>query len=466
MTAATETQARLSARTLGSARTAARPTYDRTQPASIAHLGLGAFVRAHLAVYADDLSRRGRSALIRATSLHSNAVADQLSPQDCLYAVAEREAGTERPPRIIGSITSVSTGPEAALDALAAPSTRIVTLTITEKGYDLTEEDLAHPERSSSAMALVTRALAQCRGSGRTAPLIASLDNVMSNGVLLRARVTEIAERLSPSLPGWIAEEVHFPSSVVDRMVPATTAQDVERISEQLGLVDLGAVTSERYRSWVMTEEEALLPFSEVGVDIVEDIVPFEQRKLWLLNGPHSALAYCGILTGCTTIAEASRHPMVSVFVRRLVDDVLEVAELPTSLQPNAFAAEALARFENPSLGHTCAKVGDDGSRKLPQRFGSIVTTRGRAGLDTTRFATVAALWIALASGLTIGGAELAAVDDPASTRLRTAAASGDLDDLVHLALDDGFDDPFVTSVADTLTRLLQEGAGLLEMRP
>ena len=210
--------------------------------------------------------------------------------------------------------------------------------------------------------------------------MIASLDNVMSNGVLLRARVTEIAERLSPSLPGWIAEEVHFPSSVVDRMVPATTTQDVERISGQLGLVDLGAVTSERYRSWVMTEEEALLPFSEVGVDIVEDIVPFEQRKLWLLNGPHSALAYCGILTGCTTIAEASRHPIVSVFVRRLVDDVLEVAELPTSLQPKAFAAEALARFENPSLGHTCAKVGDDGSRKLPQRFGSIVTTRGRAG--------------------------------------------------------------------------------------
>jgi fructuronate reductase len=465
MTAATETQARLSARTLGLARTAALPTYDRTAPASIAHLGLGAFVRAHLAVYADELSRRGRSALIRATSLHSSAVADQLSPQDCFYAVAEREGGAEYPPRIIGSITSASTGPVAALEALGAPSTRLVTLTITEKGYDLTEEDLAHPERSSSALGVVARALARCRDLGREPPAVASLDNVMGNGELLRARVTEIAGHLSPSLPGWIAEEVRFPSSVVDRMVPATNAQDVERIRQQLGLVDLGAVTTERHRSWVMTEEEPLLPFSEVGVDIVDDIIPFERRKLWLLNGPHSALAYCGILAGCGTIAEASRHPIVSPFVRRLVDDVLEVAELPTALRPKAFAAEALARFENPILGHTCAKVGADGSRKLPQRFGLIVAARLRAGLDTTRFATVAALWVALAAGLPIGGSECAAVEDPASTRLRSAAAVRDLGGLVHLALDDGFDDPFVASVGDTLTRLLREGIGLLEVR-
>ena len=120
MTATTKTHARLSARTLGLARAPSLPTYDRTIPASIAHVGLGAFVRAHLAVYADDLSRLGRPALIRATSLHSNAVADQLTPQDCFYAVAEREPGADPPPRVIGSITSASTGPAAALDALAS----------------------------------------------------------------------------------------------------------------------------------------------------------------------------------------------------------------------------------------------------------------------------------------------------------------------------------------------------------
>ena len=215
-----------------------------------------------------------------------------------------------------------------------------------------------------------------------------------------------------------------------------------------------------------MTEEAPFLPLSEVGVDIVEDIVPFEQRKLWLLNGPHSALAYCGILAGCTTIADASNHPIVSLFVRRLVDDVLEVVDLPMRLQPKAFAAEALGRFGNPSLGHTCAKVGADGSRKLPQRFGSIVVARRRAGLETTRFATVAALWVALASGLAIGGSNVAGVEDPVGPRLRSAAVRHDLGQLVHLALDDGFEGDFVALVVDTLARLLQEGMGLLQVSP
>jgi fructuronate reductase len=464
MTATTETHARLSARTLDSARAPSVPRYDRTMPASIAHVGLGAFVRAHLAVYADDLCRLGHPALIRATSLHSNAVADRLTPQDCFYAVAEREPAADPPPRVIGSITSASTGAAAVFDALAAPSTRLVTLTITEKGYDLTEEDLERPEHSLSALAVVTRALAQCRDSGQVPPMMASLDNVMDNGVLLRTRVSEIAERLNPSLPGWIEETVRFPSSVVDRMVPATTEEDIEDISAQLGLVDLGAVTTERHRSWVMTEQAPSLPFFEVGVDIVENIVSFEQRKLWLLNGPHSTLAYCGILAGCTTIAEASDNPIVSAFVRRLVDEVLEVADLPMMLQPKAFAAEALARFGNPSLGHTCAKVGADGSRKLPQRFGSIVVARRQAGLETTRFATVAALWVALASGLPIGGSNLPGVEDPFSPRMRSAAVSHDLGQLVHLSLDGGFDGDFVALVVETLARLLQEGMGLLQV--
>ena len=241
-------------------------------------------------------------------------------------------------------------------------------------------------------------------------------------------------------------------------MVPATTERDIEQISQQLGLVDLGAVTTERHRSWVMTDDESLLPLAEVGVELVDDIAPFERRKLWLLNGPHSALAYCGLLAGCTTIAEATRHPIVSAFVRRLVDDVLEVAELPASLQPRAFAAEALARFGNPSLGHTCAQVGADGSRKLPQRFGSIVAARERAGLETTRFATVVAIWIAAASGLPLGGGKAAIVEDPASVRLRSVAATSDLRQLAHLALDDWFAAEFVSAVVDTLARLLQEG--------
>jgi fructuronate reductase len=463
VTPVTETRARLSAATLARARADVRPGYDRTGEPTIVHLGVGNFVRAHLALYADDLLQLGRAALIRGVSLHNPQVEAQLAPQDCYYTVAEQEPDAEPSLRVVGSIAAVSTGREAALRALCATATRLVTLTITEKGYDLTEEDLEHPERPTTAVGVVALALARCRDEGGSPPVISSLDNVMANGTLLRARVTEIVSRLDPSLPAWIQQEVRFPSSVVDRMVPATTEEDLEEISARLGLVDLGAVTTEHHRSWVMTNEPGLPPLGEVGVELVENIVPFEQRKLWLLNGPHSALAYCGILAGCTTIAAAANHPTVSVFVQRLVDDILQVADLPTELRQRAFAADALRRFKNPNLGHTCAKVAADGSRKLPQRFGSIVTARARAGLDTARFATVVALWIAEASGLRVRGTDLSPVEDPENHELRSAATTSDLSHVAHLALVGLFDAAFVSEVARTLERLLREGIELIE---
>ncbi|MGP0031620.1 MAG: mannitol dehydrogenase family protein [Acidimicrobiales bacterium] len=431
-------------------------------PATIAHLGVGAFARAHLGVYADDLSRRGLPTLIRGVSMQSRRAQDQLVPQDGLYTVAEREADGEGPLRVIGSITSVAVGPGAAVDAVTAPSTRLVTLTITEKGYDLVTGDLEHPERPTSALGVLTLALARYREAGAAPPVIASLDNVLGNGALLRGQVAQIAVRLDPTLPAWIADEVRFPNSVVDRMVPASTPQDIADISARLGLVDQGAVTTEHHRSWVMVAEEGLPPLGEVGVELVDDIAPFERRKLWLLNGPHSALAYVGILAGCTTIAAATEHLMVAPFVAKLVDDVLEVGRLPAAVQPGAFARDALRRFSNPALGHTCSQVAADGSRKLPQRFASVVTARRSAGLDAMRFAVVVAVWIAAASGLEVQGSALPPVDDPAGTPLRSAAAGRDLRALAHLALADHFDPTFVTDVATSLDRLLRDGMALI----
>ncbi len=456
--------ARLSESTLRGVGSLPAPKYDRTGPATIVHIGMGAFARAHLGVYADDLLRVGRPALIRAVSLRSRRAEEQLSPQDCLYTVAEREPASEPELRVIGSFTSVATGSAAALEALTAPTTGLVTLTITEKGYDLDLEDAARPHHSHSAPGVLAHVLAHWQASGRTPPIIASLDNLSGNGSLLHSRVSEIASHIDAALPEWIAEHVSFPDSVIDRMVPATTEQDLYEVSTQLGLIDLGAVTTERHRSWVMTAEVGLEPLAEAGVQLVEDIGPFEQRKLWLLNGPHSALAHCGLLVGSATIAAAAADPMVSTFARGLIDDVLQVTRFPAELEPSAFAMDALRRFGNPSLSHTCMQVAADGSRKLPQRFGTIVTLRRDAGLDTERFATVVALWIAAAGGIEVPGSAIPLVDDPEATRIRSAGR--DLREVIHAALDGRFDVRFASDVEEALRRLVREGASVLKERP
>jgi fructuronate reductase len=455
----------LSAMSLARMQSSALPPYLRSAAPSIVHIGLGAFARAHLGVYADDLLRMGGGGLIHGVSLHSRQAEESLGPQDCLYTVIERELDCEPRLHVVGSVASVATGRAEALAALSAPTTTLVTLTITEKGYEVPPEDLERPDRSESAPGLLALALLRRRAAGASPPIVVSLDNVADNGGLLRSRVTEIAARLGPDQAQWIAERVTFTSSVVDRMVPAPTATDLDAVASWLGLTDLGAVGTERHRSWVMTADEQLAPWADVGVELVDDVVPYEQRKLSLLNGTHSALAYGGLLAGCTTIAAAAEHDTVSRFARKLVDDVLEVSLLPASLAPAAYAAETFARFSNPSLRHSCAQVAADGSRKLPQRFIPVVTARESAGLDSERFAAVAAIWVAAAAGLVVDGVRLPAIDDPETARLRVAAGR-DLDHLARLALRDGFDEPFLGSVATALHRLVREGMGLLEEQP
>jgi fructuronate reductase len=201
----------------------------------------------------------------------------------------------------------------------------------------------------------------------------------------------------------------------------------------------------------------------DAGVQVVGDVTPYEHRKLWLLNGPHSALAYCGLLAGCTTIAEAVTHTTVARFVRALVDDALAGADLPAALDPEAFAADALRRFRNPALGHTCVQVGTDGSRKLPQRYPDLILARRKHGLPTTRFAVVVAAWIAAVTALPVQGVILPAVEDPAAEALRAALASGGLDAVSRIALP-AADAVFAGEVRDALERLQRDGAAVLEV--
>jgi fructuronate reductase len=181
-----------------------------------------------------------------------------------------------------------------------------------------------------------------------------------------------------------------------------------------------------------------------------------------LLNGPHSAFAYCGLLAGCDTIASAVANTTVRSYAQTMIEDTLEVAHFPPFLDAARFAQEALHRFANPSLGHTCLQVGADGSRKLPQRLLPIVDARLAERLDTSRFAIVVALWIASAAGLEIQGGQLPAVADPEGASLRAAVIGGDLSKVVHVALGRTYDVVFRRLVVESLQNLVRDGMGLL----
>jgi fructuronate reductase len=453
---------RLRATTLNQARAGALPHYDRSAAPCITHLGFGAFARAHLAVYADALLHRGQPALIRGVSIRSRRAQDQLEPQDGLFTVAVREPGEDTSLQVIGALASMETGPAAALDALTSPATRLVTLTITEKGYEAALDTPRPSETPPSAPALIALALARCRRDGSVPPVFAPLDNLSDNGNVLRARVLEAAEHVDPHLPAWIAGDVLFPSSVVDRMVPAPTESDVEDIGDSLGLLDLAAVSTERHRSWIMQSVDGLAPWGEVGVQLVDDVTPYERRKLWLLNGPHSAAAYGGLLLGHDTIAGAVADRAIAHFVRGIVDDTLEVAEFPVALEPAAFADEALRRFANPALAHRCAQVGADGSSKLPQRLLPVVAARRERALPTARFAVASAIWIAATAGIAVSGVRLPQLEDPMAAALLSASRRDSLQDLCHLALGSLADAAFTAEVASVLQRLTTEGPALL----
>ncbi len=457
---ATEAQ-RLSTRTLAHARARSLPGYDRTAVPVIVHIGFGSFARAHVAVYADELLRRGEPALIRGVSLRSSGARDQLEPQDGLFTVAEREPDADIALRVLGALASMETGPAAAIEAMAAPTTKLVTLTITEKGYDLAADV---PDAPTSAPALVAMALARRRCVGLQPPVVASLDNLLANGNVLRSRVLESAERMEPSLAAWIAREVAFPNSVVDRMVPAPTEADRADIAAALGLVDRAAVSAERHRSWIIRAEDELAPLADVGVQLVDDVAPFERRKLWLLNGPHSVVAYGGLLAGRATIASAVTDPTIARFVRGRIAETLEATPFPAGLHAASFAEEALGRFANPMLGHACAQVGADGSSKLPQRLLPVVAARRERSLGTEGFAVVAAIWIAATAGIQVRGARLPRLEDPIAGKLRADARHGEsLRGITETALGGHADAAFVAEVASALARVSAEGIGVLE---
>ena len=465
-----------------------RPAFDRDKTGvGVVHLGVGAFMRSHIAEYEDDaLAAEGGDWAIAGVSLRYPDVRDRLGPQDNLYILGARNGPAESR-RLIGSLRRMYVAPEspgAVLRLLADERVRVITLTVTEKGYCLDPDsgelklddadlryDLEHPDRPRSTIGYLVGALAARRESSSPPPTIVSCDNLPSNGARLRSAVLRFAREQTPALESWIGENVAFPMTMVDRIVPATTAFDIAQNASAVGLHDEGYVKTEPFRQWVIEDVfcNERPAWEAGGALFVNDVAPFETAKLQLLNGPHSAIAYLGYLAGFDYVHEALSDAMFNTFVRRMMtDDIAPVTPEPREMDHATYIAELLKRFGNPALQHLTRQIAMDGSQKLPQRVLSTVRAQLGRGGPIASLGLVVAAWMRYALGRDERGRAIE-VSDPLAPKFAAIAAErlGDPAEIADrfLAIREvfGSDLPaqarFRSTVVESLRQLLEKGA-------
>jgi fructuronate reductase len=384
-------------------------TPPRPDPRSLTvgqvHLGLGAFHRAHQAVYTEDAIRHTGETNwgIAAFTQRSGAAAARLTPQDGLYTVVERGEGAVAP-RIIGALREVgdaSADLAAVVDRVCDPSVHVVTLTVTEKGYrhnpvtgELRRDDpdvLADlgSRTPRTVPGVLAHAIARRAAAGAGPLTVISCDNLPDNGRLLERLVHDFADAAGLSAVDGAA--VSFPSTVVDRIVPVTTEHDTAELYERIGVRDEAPVICEPFRQWVIEDRFAgpVPAWSAVGAQLVDDAAPWEQLKLRVLNAAHSTLAYLGLRLGYGSIAEAVRDAMLVDVCRRLfAEDVQPSLDVPPGVDAVGYGESVLARFANTALPHTTIQIAADGSQKIGPRL--LRTVSGRAAQGAT------ARWAAL----------------------------------------------------------------------
>ena len=413
---------------------AALPGYDRGElRCGIVHLGLGAFARAHLAVYADDLLAAGHQGVgIIGVSLRNDDVPNALDPQDGLYALGVVD-GTTTSHRVIGSVRQALHAPsegDAVREALASADTTIVAVTVTEKGYcidpatrrlDLAHPDIRHdvdhPDRPRSVVGHLVLAARDRRAGGAGDLTVLSLDNLSANGSTLQSVVSELAAVGDASLAEWIGAHAAFPNSMVDRMVPATDDDFREAVAAAIGLDDAWPVRAERYSQWVVEGRWAtpMPPLGDVGVQIVDDVGPWEMLKLRVLNSLHTAAAHYGLRHGLSTIDLVAADQGGRALLDRVAAEIAEVLVGPPGADVDGYIATTLERFANSGLGHRCDQVATDTSQKLPQRLPGTIRDRLERGLAIDALADVLALWAWSTLGVDHRG-EPRTVSDPLAT--------------------------------------------------
>ncbi len=354
-----------------------RYSYDRdAQAIGIVHFGIGAFHRAHQAWYTDRAMDAGdRDWAICGVSLRSPDVARQLEPQDGLYTLTAREGGRQDI-RLVGAVREVLFAPDnagAVVARIAAPECRIVSFTVTEKGYARDASgglDLAAAQ--AGFYPLLARALELRMARGLPGITLLSCDNLAGNGTVLRSLVREWLAARSPEVLGWFDRECTVPSTMIDRIVPRTTAADRAALADRLGMVDAGAVFTETFSQWVIEDDFASgrPAWEAVGAQMVGDVAPYETAKLRILNGAHSLLAYCGLRAGHEFVHEAIADPALRGLADALMrEEAPPTIDAPPDLDLAGYADRLVERFANPSLRHALPQIAMDGTQKIPQRW-------------------------------------------------------------------------------------------------
>jgi len=423
-----------------------RPAYDlRAVGIGIVHLGLGAFHRAHQAVFTDSVLATDRRWGILGVSMKTPRATAALAAQDGLYSVIERsQEGVSL--RVIGAVreTLFAAGDPAALvRRLADPAVHVVTLTVTEKGYchdpasgaldfahpDIVH-DLAHPDAPRSAVGFIVAGLAARRASGAGPLNVVCCDNLPHNGRTLEGLTRAFAQHRDPALAVWIDANAAFPCTMVDRIVPATTEADVAEAARRLGVADQAPVVAEPYNSWVI-EDRFVAPrpaWEQAGAQMTADVQPFETMKLRMLNGSHSTMAYLGYLMGHAYIWQASADPLLADLVeRQMAEEIAPTLVAPPGVDLSAYGRQLMERFRNPALPHRTYQIAMDGSQKLPQRLLGTARERLAAGLPIRHLALAVAGWIRYASGTDERGAPID-VQDPLAAAFRQIVRDANAD--------------------------------------
>ena len=419
-----------------------RPTYDRTKVVgSIVHLGIGAFHRAHQAMFTDRVLASGDLNWgIVGAGIISADMKNALAPQDHLYALAEMGADSEEV-KVIGSIVGVFGGAEDAEKLLAKMSdvsTRIVSMTVTEKGYCLDvatgklqlqapaiAADLANPDAPKSVHGLIVKALKNRKAAGIPPFTVLSCDNLPNNGKLAKAAVLAFARETDPGLAGWIEGNVCFPCTMVDRITPATTDADRAHVSQVIGMEDAWPVVTEQFVQWVIEDQFTMgRPNWDVaGAIFSNELERWENMKLRCLNGAHSTLSYLGQLTGRETVADAMQSTLITEVLDPLWIEIREVLHAPQGVDTAAYVDSLKQRFRNPALKHKTAQIACDGSQKLPQRLLAPLRERIARGLASPMIATAVAAWMHFAVKTAHEGATLS---DPMAAEILEKAKLSD----------------------------------------
>ncbi len=457
------------------------PTYDRAAlTPAVVHFSVGGFHRAHQLVYFDDLAEQGISDWgVVGVGLHSPAMRDALRPQDHLYTVVERSSAGEQA-RVIGSMVDYHFAPDSpgtVLALLTDERTRLVTMTVTGNAYridahsgefapdDAVLADLADPHRPRSLFGYIVEALDLRRRAGRRPFTVLSCDNMQQNGEAARAAVVGFAQLRDEVLARWIADNVAFPGSMVDRITPSTSEEDRDGIARRFGVADTWPVITERFSQWVMEDSfcNDRPPLERVGVQFVADVGDHELMKTRLLNAGHSALGHLGQLAGLTRVDEVMADPVLGRYVARLMaEEIAPLLPPPAGVDLAGYQRSLLQRFADPSIGDRLDRLCRRGSSKVPLYVLPTLRTALATGRPSRLLTLAVAGWCRYLQGTDLAGGELLVVDERAA-ELRRLARAGGTDPRPLLAVRSVFgdlgDDPaFVDEVAQALRRLERNG--------